>query len=79
VSMQAPAHRACPTGQVQVELMQLAPVPHAWPHVPQFVALEAVKTHAPLQLVSPVVHCAHCPLLHDCDVPHALAHAPQFA
>jgi hypothetical protein len=78
VSMHAPLHSDCPIGQVQVELTQLAPVPQACPHVPQLLGSEAVRTHDPLQLVSPAAHCVHCPVLHDCEEPHALPHAPQL-
>ena len=79
VSTQAPLQRDCPTRQVHVLLTQLAPLPHASPHPPQFFGSEAVKTHDPLQLTSPEVHCAHCPPLHDWEEPHALAQAPQLA
>lgn len=78
VSMHASLQSDCPIGHVQVELMQLAPVPQTLPHMPQLFGSLAVKTHEPLQLVSPEGHCVHCPLLHDCDEPHTLAHAPQL-
>ena len=58
--------------------LQVSPVPHALPQVPQFAVSVLVSAHPLLHLVLPVSH-AHAPPLQVSPVPHALPHLPQWA
>lgn len=77
--------------QVQRPPLQVSLVPQTLPQAPQFVVLEPVAVHEPLQHSFPApVHASPAPMvplvppqvqappLHVSPAPHTLPHAPQF-
>jgi hypothetical protein len=58
--------------------VQVAPVEHTVPQLPQLVLLVCVLTHCPLQSVVPVGH-AQAPVMQLCPAAQAVPHEPQFA
>jgi hypothetical protein len=75
-----PEQLVCPALQAQAPLVQLWPVVHAMPHMPQLAALVIKSTHAPEHAVVPALHVAvHAPVEQTRPAVHALAQPPQFA
>ncbi len=58
--------------------LQVSPVPHALPQVPQFAVSVFTSVHPALHFVLPVSH-VHAPPLQVSPVPHAVPHLPQLA
>lgn len=73
-----PASLEPPPIVAQVPITHASLLPHERPHEPQFVGLERVSTHWPLQLVWPVAHEAtQAPAVQALPAAQALPHAPQ--
>ena len=64
--------------QAQTPAVQVCPVPHAVPQVPQLAESVCRLLQVPEHEVCPVPQ-AHAPAVQVCPVPQALAHAPQLA
>jgi hypothetical protein len=74
----APAHIGAP----QTPIVQVWPIGHAVPQVPQFDALVDVSTHVPPQSIWPIGHiiaARQAPIVQLWPIGHAVPQAPQLA
>jgi len=63
---------------VHTPALQVDPLPHAFPHAPQFATSAFVLTQAPPQFVAPPAQSsAHAPAEHTRPGAHAFPHPPQ--
>lgn len=59
-------------------MLQLCPIGHALPHIPQLALSDCVLIHVPLQSRCPAAQ-PHAPAVHPWPAGHAVPQAPQFA